>query len=159
MGTSRSFGTVMLYDRSRTYPTQVFGGNRMLFEAGMVLQIVVDRCVNNALGMGGVRSAHICFSLIGITISFLGRKWSAPVSIIHCSSAPLKMNQPPPSLGPVTRICSRRDRNPTVRYTRKAMLGSGQPGQVFRVVDQSGRRRSWKTHSNQNGTASLRRLE
>lgn len=56
-------GVVMLYDRSHSCTTQVFGKNAMPFERGRIRKVLVQEDLDTIIGIGGERRDLIQFEL------------------------------------------------------------------------------------------------
>ncbi|TAQ83791.1 hypothetical protein B7494_g7893 [Chlorociboria aeruginascens] len=135
---------VMLYDRSFTQSTQVFGPNSMPFERERIRKILVQYNLNTILGMGGERRNLYKFQL----------KWYR--NVIETAEVIRKYSTLPWSRMENPRRSRTIDMTPIdlpshqlkMRYVRASdnQLGSGQFGTVYKVIDvDSGKLMALKT--------------
>ena len=127
---------VMLYDRSHSLSTQVFGDNATPFECGRPRKVVVQKGLNTIIGMGGEKRDIVLFKL----------DWHCdPAAVMEKvkarGSATLEVN---PRLADTVLLLRRQTRphttgprQPRMRYQkmRDQPLGSGQSGHVYEAVD------------------------
>ncbi|KAI1153672.1 kinase-like domain-containing protein [Nemania diffusa] len=132
---------VMLYDRSHSLSTQVFGDDAMPFQYGRPRKVVVHQTVNTVIGMGGEKRDLVLFEL-----HWYYDPASAMEKVKDRQSAALEDN---PRLARTideadTSLPSRRETRPhtsgprqsQIRYTEIGeALGSGAFGTVHQVVD------------------------
>ena len=128
-------GVVMLYDRSNSMSTQVFGMSATPFEPGRTRRVVVRDKLNTEIGMGGASQSLLRFALV----------W-------HCDTIDVeeqlknRVDNPrlartvdeTPTVLPsqrLTRIHTPGNREPKIRYAKLVELGRGEFGEVWKAVD------------------------
>ena len=130
---------VMLYDRSHSQTTQVFGENATPFEYGRVRKVVVQKELNTIIGMGGEGRKLVQFELV----------WhQGPIETIDKINNLAFGHQENPRLARTiddadTVLPSRRETRPhtpgtgqlKMRYARVVMLGSGHFGEVYKAIN------------------------
>lgn len=133
---------IMLYDRSHGHTTQVFGDNATPFEHGRVRQVVVQKKLNNVLGMGGRSQDLVQFELLWHQDP---TETAEKIRSRECFTQDYEEN---PRLARTTdeletvlpsqrqtRIHTPGLQQLKMRYTKVATLGSGQFGVVYKAID------------------------
>ncbi|OAX83523.1 STE/STE11 protein kinase [Emergomyces africanus] len=126
---------VMLYDRSNSQTTQVFGEDAMPFETGRIRRIAVTQEFNTRFGIGGVRSDLVQFRLF----------WHQHTLDVE-EQVKNQVDNPRltrtvddiPTVAPsqrLTRIQTPGTGALDIRYMKKNRLGSGTYGEVWQAVD------------------------
>ncbi|KAK4204866.1 kinase-like protein [Triangularia verruculosa] len=131
---------IMLYDRSHSQTTQVFGENAIPFQHGRLRKIVVQEGLNGIVGMGGVGQNLVMFAL----------QWHQGPSqtMERVRSRPKQGYAEDPRLArtvdlsetaPLSRIGTRTHtpgpRKLVVRYKKMMELGAGSFGTVHKAID------------------------
>ena len=129
------FGTVILYDRSNSQTTQVFGTNRTPFEPGRIRRIAVAKSLNTVLGMAGKGCNLIQFKL----------EWHQRMldpkelfnSQVENARQARTVDEAPTEVpsARLTRIHTPSNRGSRLRCARMNQLGQGQFGQVYRAIE------------------------
>ena len=133
---------VMLYDRSHSQSTQVFGSNATPFEHGRLRQVVVQHLLNDVLGMGGIEKNAVQFQLVwkqnpsqmmdivrnreGVTNNY-GENPRMARTTDDLETVPPSQMQ--------TRIHTPGPRQLTMRYLKVDRLGAGQFGVVYKAIN------------------------
>ncbi|EGC46549.1 CAMK family protein kinase [Histoplasma capsulatum var. duboisii H88] len=134
---------VMLYDRSHSQTTRVFGGDddeSMPFEYGRLRKVVVQDKVNTMLGMGGEGRNLVLFGLkwhLSAT-EMIGKNWKNISPDIEDNPRVARTIDDAETVLP-----SRRETRPhtsgrvglKMRYATIDRIGSGKFGEVYKVVD------------------------
>lgn len=132
-------GVIMLYDRSNSQTTQVFGENAVKFEPGRLRRIVVAPYLNTKIGMGGRACNFIQFRLLWHkNINEVLREGSVrqlPYELENPCLAPTVDEEPtaaPTRLGTEFHTPGKRM---SMRYNVGHRLGAGTFGEVYRALD------------------------
>ena len=134
---------VMLYDRSNSQTTQVFGVNATPFDYGRLRRVVVQEGLNTIVGMGGVGCDLVQFELMWHqgpvdTVKKVKTQEGMPRGAEENPRLARTVNEAPTVLPSqrVTRIHTSGERKPRMRYERVGSpLGWGQFGTVHKCVD------------------------
>ena len=129
---------IMLYDRSFTKSTQLYGADAIPFEPGRYpRRVVVTNTVNKAFGFGGVACNLVQFKIhwhhdpdqYDIQ-NKLGYREDNPYFARTLDETPIV----PPS-GPIAEINTPRNQEPKVRYKEGMRLGGGSYGEVLKATN------------------------
>ncbi|CDM30302.1 hypothetical protein DTO013E5_9283 [Penicillium roqueforti] len=133
---------IMLYDRSHGQTTQVFGHNATPFEHGRVRQVVVQKNLNDVLGMGGKMQDVFRFQLLWHENTCLTTERIKELeSILDDHVENPRLARTVDDLETVlpsqmqTRIHTAGPLQLKMRYTKIDRLGSGQFGVVYKAID------------------------
>ncbi|KAG5289215.1 CAMK family protein kinase [Histoplasma ohiense] len=134
---------VMLFDRSHSQTTRVFGGDddeSMPFEYGRLRKVVVQAKVNTMLGMGGEGRNLVLFELKWhlSAAEMIGKNWKNISPDIEDNPRVARTIDDAETILP-----SRRETRPhtsgrvelKMRYATIDRIGSGNFGEVYKVVD------------------------
>ncbi|KAG5295752.1 CAMK family protein kinase [Histoplasma capsulatum G186AR] len=125
---------VMLYDRSNSQTTEVFGVGCVPFEPGRRRRIVVRSDVNCMLSMGGNEEDLVQFRLVWHRVEFnanyeVANRVETPMQARTIDNIPTAAPSRLPSIQvPV-------HHEPQIRYKELAPLGAGAYGTVSKVID------------------------
>lgn len=134
-----STGVIMLYDRSNSQTTQVFGENACKFETGRLRRVVVAENLNTKIGIGGQACDLIHFQL----------RWHNNADEIlkklSVRQLPYELENPcvartvdEERTAPPTRLKNKFDTPGgymSMRYKVGGLLGAGTFGEVYRATD------------------------
>jgi hypothetical protein len=136
-------GVIMLYDRSHSQSTQVYGENATPFEHGRVRQVVVQKELNTIIGMGGEGRDLVQFELLWHqdpvqTTEKVKNKENRPCHQEEHPRLARTIDEEPTALPSqrLTRIHTPGERPLKMRYAKIGPpLGSGIFGTVYKSVD------------------------
>ncbi|KAI1970586.1 hypothetical protein LOZ53_006011 [Ophidiomyces ophidiicola] len=127
-------GVILLYDRSHSMTTQVFGKHIAQFEAGRSRQAVVMEQMNAILGFGGVGCDLYRFQLVWHT-STISTQEQVERRIKNMRLA-RTMDEPSNAIPyRLTRIHTPKKARLVIKYFKKTRLGEGNFGQVWNAID------------------------
>ncbi|EER36541.1 calcium/calmodulin-dependent protein kinase [Histoplasma capsulatum H143] len=126
---------VMLYDRSNSQTTQVFGEDAIPFETGRIRRIAVEPRLNTRFGIGGVRSDLVQFEL-----QWHRRTFDVEEQVNNQVDNPrlTRTVDDIPTVLPsqrLTRIHTPGNRLLNIRYMEMNQLGAGTISEVWKAVD------------------------
>jgi hypothetical protein len=128
-------GVVMFYDRSHGCTSQVFGQNAIPFERGRTRKVLVQRDLNTIIGMGGERHNLVQFNLDWHQNPIQAAEIIGKYGALPCG----RLENPRTARttdGTPTDLPSRRETGLLeVRYVEVSKLGSGQFGEVYKIID------------------------
>ncbi len=135
-------GVVMLYDRSNSQTTQVFGENATPFEWGRSRRVVVQKKLNTIIGMGGVRCDLVQFKLEWHqdptqVVKTIKNHEALPYNREENPRLARTVDEAPTDLPTPreTRLHTPGPRQLKMRYSKVHQLGSGQYGAVHKAID------------------------
>ncbi|KAK2785918.1 hypothetical protein FQN52_008185 [Onygenales sp. PD_12] len=134
--------TVMLYDRSHSQTTQVFGDDAIPFEHGRTRKIVVHPKLNSIIGMGGAARNLVLFKLqwhhnLPTVIETVQSRQNIPLAVEENPRLARTIDEADTVLPSrrATRLHTPGPGRLKIRYAKINRLGSGQFGEVHKVVD------------------------